>query len=220
MEEFISPFEYFHKDFVSFVADVTEETLEASNVESLQRDLEESLNLSGEEKGDATVLEKSVTESGATGPDHSPDPQGQRSLLTAASAGSPQSVSPASASGQVASLASVSLKAVLQSQPQEQQITMTPAGDASVVLESHKVGGVPVSQSKPADADQGSGHQAIPANDSFSLDQPLDTSSARSVGSGSSRSRGSISDTMSSSPSPRKNPRRAHLAAKFFNPNQ
>jgi hypothetical protein len=56
---------------------------------------------------------------------------------------------------------------------------------------------------------------SIPADDSFCQDQPVDTSSTRSVESGSRGSRGSISDAASLSPSPRKNPRRARLAAKF-----
>ena len=181
---------------MSFVADATKETPKANGVESLQRDLEGSLSLSEEGKVGVTAQEKSI----CAGPH-----QGQSCVSKAESAGLLQA----------APLASTSHEVVLQGQPQ--QVTVTPAGDASAVLASSSVGGAPASPGKPAEAGQGSDQHAIPANDSFSLDQPLDTSSTRSFGSASTRSRGSLSDSMSSSPSPRKNPRRAHLAAKFFN---
>ncbi|XP_076442695.1 meiosis regulator and mRNA stability factor 1-like isoform X2 [Babylonia areolata] len=90
-------------------------------------------------------------------------------------------------------------------QGQGQVMLMTPAGDASTLP----------SPSLEGRAAQDAAFVPIPPNDSFSLSQPLDTSSTRSAGSGSLGS-GSLSDTMSSSPSPRKNPRRARLAANFF----
>lgn len=204
----------FHRNyFLSFFfvdVSVTGKTPEANVVERLTQYLKESL-LSEAGEGERTALEKSLTET-------SDLEKVDLSLQVGPVATSPRrGLFPVS--GRVASLRSVSLKAMRVVPSQQQPIFMTPAGEVSTAMASLKAerAASPLFlRGGPTDV----GHHCISANDSFSLDQPLDTSSAHSVGSGSSRSQGSMSDSLSSSPSPRKNPRRAHLAAKFVKPSQ
>ena len=174
--------------------------MQTADAEGLEQALDESLNLSGQ--GDITVLEKSIPQMSPASPKAE-----QQSSQADTSAGCVQE-----ATSDPENLSE-------EAQPREQQpeqppSLLTPAGDASVEMASSA--SADNAPGNHGDATGGCEYRPIPANDSFSIGQPLDTSSIRSAGSGS----GSVSDAMSLSPSPKKNPRRARLAAKFVSPRQ
>ncbi|KAL8579349.1 hypothetical protein ACOMHN_026714 [Nucella lapillus] len=160
-------------------------SMKPEDVTDLAHVLEESLDLSTDGDANVTVVEKS------------PQPSPPQSAVTDADLEQNKD--------------EVSSPPVVPELSSEQPISsgMTPDGDASSVSPASNPEETAVPQNQDAS------FRGIPANDSFSLSQPLDTSSTRSAGSGSLGS-GSLSDTMSTSPSPRKNPRRARLAANFF----